>query len=207
MTKKWLIILTMLLSLICFLGCEKEEQYYQDEVPKLAPIVAEYYDDIGISEWDRKNAKVIYNEYKTNDGKTLHFRLPDYWNNIYIMKLGGGEQNDNIFVYEKYNAELHNEIDGFGYLWGIHLFTHEYYAAHFLDDFVNACLEQIGYNAEIIGIDDDYVYLRSFASDVPYDFENELETELYETHWSTRGKFVSDFLSVNDIRPITEVEQ
>ena len=101
MTKKWLIILTMLLSLICFLGCEKEEQYYQDEVPKLAPIVAEYYDDIGISEWDRKNAKVIYNEYKTNDGKTLHFRLPDYWNNIYIMKLGGGEQNDNIFVYEK----------------------------------------------------------------------------------------------------------
>ena len=206
MQKKWLIILTLLLSLICFSGCEKEEQYYQNEVPKLAPIVAEYYDDMGISERDRKNAKAIYNEYKINDDKILQLRLPDYWNDIYIMKLGGGEHDNNIFVYEKYNAELHHEIDEFGYLWGVHLFPHEYYAEYFLDDFVNACLEQIGYNAEIIGADDDYVYLMSFAGDVPYDYENELARALYETHWSAREKFVSDFLSVNNIRLIHEVE-
>ena len=207
MQKRWIAAIILLTMVFILSGCEKGERYYQDEVPELTSIVAEYYDEIGISERDRKNAKAVYNGYQISDGKMLQIRLPEYWNDIYIMKLGEGENDDSIFVYEKYNAELHNESEGVGYLWGIHIFSHEYYAKHFLDDFVIACLEQIGYNAKIIGVDDDYVYLMSFASDVQYDFANELASELYETHWSTRSKFVSDFLSVNEIRPINEAEQ
>ncbi len=201
MKQKFALLLMICFSIVVLSGCDRGE-LYTEQAPDLQPVVAEYYEELGISDKAYRNAKTVYKSFQVNEEKSLTFRLPDYWLEIYVY----GVAENAVIVREKYSTFAALPLDG-GYLWGVHAVTHANYAAHFLDDFSMACLEQIGYNAEIIGVDDEYVYLISSPSDVQYDCQDELAVALYQTHWNTKSMFVSDFLRVNEIRPITTVSQ
>lgn len=187
--KQKIFLITMLLVLTIFSGCSAKEYYNENPLP-LAPEAVAYYEEMGITEEVRKEAVSVYNTCTLRDRKEVQIRLPEYWDDIYVIYNDEGV----IAVSEKYNYEK-NEIGG---LWTIGVKTYEEFT-EYENHYEKPYEEILGANSAVIGYDDEYIYLMSCPTDVQFEYEEEKATVLYEAAWDTREQFISDFLEINDI--------
>ncbi len=187
--KRNLFIITMLFVLIVLSGCSPKAHYNETPIA-LSPEAQMYYEEMGITEDVRKEAVPVYNTCALRDGKKVQIRLPEYWDDIYVISNDEGV----ITVSEKYNYEK-NEI---GDLWCIMALTHEEFPQHFYVE-GDAYAHVLGANSAVIGEDDTYVYVMSCPTDVQFDYEDEKAAVLYEAARDTRDQFINDFLEINEI--------
>ena len=181
------IIILLIFTLLS--GCSAKE-YYNENPVALSPEAQVYYEEMGITEEVRKAAAPVYNTCLLADGKEVQIRLPEYWDDIYVIF----DDEGIITVNEKYNYEKH-EI---GALWFIMALTHEEFPQHFYVD-GDSYAHILGANSAVIGEDDTFVYVMSCPTDVQFDYEDEKAYVLYKAAWETRKQFISDFLEINDI--------
>lgn len=193
MKKNWLVFILLVTVLLTSCAGEKAE-LYEGNPPQLEAVVAEYYDSLGITEEVRKNAEAVYVTCMINEEKEVMLRLPEYWQDIYVI-----QENAGIDVYEKFNYDV---PDGWelGNLWRINTMTHEDFAWYLESGmYENPYAEILGANTAVIGTDEDYVYMLSLPTDVQSALDIENAWEYYKAAMSNKEKFIDEFLKINDI--------
>lgn len=189
-------ILAIFFVVFSLLGCGKGERYHTAPLV-LEPIVAEYYESIGVTEDVRVAALAEYQTMFDDaqwEGVTL--RLPDYSSNVYELtgmeQLYDGQTIKQIYLAEKYNATT---TDYQGYLFAIWLVPRAYYAEA-------EWLLETPFPSKILGCDTNYLYMVQYPSDVQYDWEDELATSLYQAAFEAKNKILEDFVEVNELTVI-----
>lgn len=193
-----LIFLTvlLLLTLSLFTACGTKEEPYDTDPPQLSQLSADYYSQLGITEQARQQAKSVFLTCPTIEGGELQLRLPDYWTKLYLFEIRNVDDNIIISLYDRYSAEISSRS---GDLWSITRHTYEDYDATFAQKLPEAYSQIIGTNSAIIGTDEKYIYLISLPTDVRFDHEDELATDIYRTSMQAQRKIVTDFLEINHI--------
>lgn len=196
-----------LLIVLCATGCNSHKiELYDENPPKLSEIVAQYYNSIGITDDVRKNAKAEY--LPCDFDESLQFRLPEYWEDLFVIKWSSNEYSDMISFYDKYNYNYYQAIHtsntyryngGSGNLWTSNRYSLTTYNENNLQQYPDACAEIIGANSIIIGVDDSYIYVLSLPTGIEFFFADPLADALYETSMSMRNKIIDEFLKLNGI--------
>lgn len=187
-------------------SCNHQQMdYYYDNPPKLISEVEEYYNNLGITEDVRRNAKATY--LTCDLRKSLQLRLPEYWEEQFLIEYSSLDNIDTIVIYDKYNYDYyyaHNLYaqqfqQKYGTLWTINIFSYDYYKSTHSQKFPDSCSEIIGANSIIIGSDEQFIYLLSLPTGVEFFAEDTLATNIYKTSMSMKDKIIEDFLKINGI--------
>ena len=196
-----------LLIVLYATGCSSHKiELYDENPPKLSEIVAQYYNSIGITEDVRKNAKAEY--LPCDFDESLQFRLPEYWEDLFVIKWSSNENSDMISFYDKYNYDYYHTSynsstyrynGGSGDLWTINRYSLATYNENNLQQYPDACVKIVGANSIIIGVDDTYIYELALPTGIEFFFDYSLSTALYKTSMSMRDKIVDEFLKINGI--------
>ena len=200
--KKRIVFVTVLVLVFFLTGCDLQTRELYDENPsKLPAIVREYYSTLGITDEVLKNANAEYRTFfHSAEWDGVQIRLPEYTVKLYYLS-AGTENYDNedikwILFAEKYNADNYDA----GHIFRILLWPHQYYLEQ-------EWLQDTPFPSRILGSDERYVYMLQFASDVQYDWENELATSLYQSAYEAKDKVIADFIEINKLESKSIVDK
>ena len=193
MKKKHWVTIVLLLCVAVFSGCAQESAELYEETPQpLEPVVAQYYESLGITDEVRKTAEAVYVTYTLQDEKKVTLRLPQYWEELYVM-----QENSGIDVYEKYNYDASGQWE-MGLLWRIDMIAKD--ESDWLYELcADPYTEYIGANSAIIGTDAEYLYMLSLPTDVQIVPGVAHSWEYYKAAMANKDKIIADFLVVNEI--------
>lgn len=207
--KKYIATVLLALLVLCLTGCGTQANDIYDENPQELPeLASEYYNSIGITEEVQRKAKKVEIAVGTwNDGTNLKVVLPEYWDDIYVLKFAPIDGMDStiqqIILCDKYSYETAPEDWNRGLLWTIipmeiDKFKTVYASyAPFYDG------QTMYYEESVIGAKDDYVYILRRPTDVQFD-ETDLSQALYEACMNNEDTFVADFVKINGLLNMEE---
>ena len=181
-------------------GCSNEQQtaVYDEEPPVLEKAVADYYAELGITEEVRKTAPAVVETITVDEEKELQLRLPEYWQQIYLLGTSKEGEGTLIWLTEKYNFDRRQ----IGSVICLSVYDQAYYGQPSPESY----RQIIGANSAILGTDDTYIYLLSAPTDVQFDYEDQLAIALYQAAWQAKDKIVADFIEINGITANEEAQ-